>query len=60
MALLFALLRGPLFGESVAGDQAGDWGMRSLLRAVGVRAEFGGLMNGDGGIIGADWVLILS
>ena len=34
--------------------------MRNLRKAVGVRAELGGLMNGDGGIIGADCVLRLS
>lgn len=52
--LLLALLSALLFGESVVGDHAGDCGMRNLRRAVGVRAEFGGLMNGEGGIIGAD------
>ena len=54
------LLRALLFGESVQGDQAGDCGMRSLLSPVGVRAEFGGRMYGDGGIIGADCVFRLS
>ncbi len=48
------LLRALLFGESVEGDHAGDCGMRSLFRPVGVRAEFGGRMYGDGGIIGAE------
>ena len=47
------LLRALLFGESVDGDQAGLCGMRSLLRPVGVRAEFGGRIYGDGGIMGA-------
>ncbi len=31
--------------------------MRSLLSAVGVRAELGGRMYGEGGTIGADDVL---
>lgn len=31
--------------------------MRSRLRAVGVRAEWGGRMYGDGGIVGAEEVL---
>ena len=32
----------------------GDCGIRRRRRAVGVLAEFGGRMNGEGGIIGAD------
>jgi len=51
---LLALLSAVLLGESVEGDQTGDCGIRSLRRAVGVRAEVGGPMKGDGGIIGAD------
>ena len=47
-----------LLGESVAGDHIGDWGMRSLLRVVGVRAEgvrdIGGRTKGEGGTRGAD------
>lgn len=31
--------------------------MRSLLNAVGVRAELGGRMKGDGGTIGAEEAL---
>ena len=43
-----------LCGDSVAGDHIGDWGMQSLRRAVGVRAELGGRMYGDGGMMGAE------
>lgn len=43
-----------LCGESEMGDHIGDWGMRNRRRAVGVRAEFGGRMNGEGGIMGAE------
>lgn len=43
-----------LFGESVAGEQAGDCGMRNLRRAVGVLAELGGRTMGEGGTIAAD------
>lgn len=46
--------RALLFGESVAGGHIGDCGMRSLRREVGVRAEFGGRMKGEGGIMGAE------
>lgn len=60
IALLLALLSVQLLGESVAGDHTGDWGIRSRRRAVGVRAECGGLMNGEGGIIGADCIFRLS
>ena len=60
IALLLALPSVLLFGESVEGDQAGDWGIRSRRKAVGVRAEFGGRMKGEGGIIGADCVFRLS
>lgn len=60
IALLLALLSELLLGESVEGEHAGDWGMRSRRRPVGVRAECGGLMNGEGGIIGADCVFWLS
>ena len=60
IAPLLALLSTLLLGESVEGDQAGDWGIRSRRRAVGVRAEFGGRIKGEGGIIGADCVFRLS
>lgn len=44
-----------LLGESVVGDQAGDCGMRSLRRGVVMeRAEGGGRMKGEGGMIGAE------
>ena len=56
----WALLKALLFGESVTGDQAGDCGIRSLRRRVGVRAEFGGRINGEGGIIGAESALEVS
>lgn len=54
------LLRALLFGESIHGDHAGDCGIRSLFKPVGVRAEFGGRMYGDGGIMGADCAFRLS
>ena len=38
----------------MAGEQAGDCGIRSLRRAVGVRAELGGRTYGEGGIMEAD------
>lgn len=55
-----ALLNALLFGESVAGDQAGDCGIRNFRRRVGVRAELGGRMKGEGGTIGAEYVLEVS
>ena len=54
------VLRALLFGESIHGDHAGDCGIRSLFKPVGVRAEFGGRMYGDGGIMGADCAFRLS
>lgn len=54
------LLNALLFGESVTGDQAGDCGIRSLRRSVGVRAELGGRMKGEGGTMGAESALQLS
>ena len=42
------------------GDQAGDCGIRSFRKSVGVRAEFGGRMNGEGGTIGAEYVFDVS
>ena len=42
------------------GDHAGDCGIRNLRRRVGVRAEFGGRMNGDGGRMGAESALEVS
>lgn len=56
----WALLNALLLGESVTGDQAGDCGIRSLRRRVGVRAEFGGRMNDEGGIMGAESALEVS
>ena len=56
IVLLLALPSVLLLGESVEGDHAGDCGIRSRRKAVGVRAELGGLMKGEGGTIGADWV----
>lgn len=53
MVLLIALL----LGESVAGEKAGDCGMRNFLSAVGVRAELGGRTHGDGGTMDAEKVL---
>ena len=43
-----------LLGDSVAGDHNGDCGMRNFRSAVGVRAEVGGRMYGEGGMMGAE------
>ena len=41
----------------MAGEKAGDCGMRSFLNAVGVRAELGGRTKGEGGTMEAEVVL---
>ena len=43
-----------LCGDSEAGDQIGDCGILRRRSVVGVRAELGGRMNGEGGMIGAE------
>ena len=47
-----------LWGESDAGDHRGDCGILRRLRPVGVRAEFGGRMYGEGGMMGADMAVL--